>query len=105
MAGFPDFHIDIDKDLDLRLKDNKALKAAALEAANKIADIARETAPVETGDYRDGIIVQATPRGARVLASSNKSAWIEFGVPANNEPAKFNLRNAAKAAGYDFEKH
>lgn len=81
-----------------------AIATSSMEAAEKIADIARHTAPVESGDYEAGIIVQKTKTGARVFASDYKSAWIEFGVPSEGQPARFNLRRAVEAAGYRFKK-
>lgn len=80
------------------------IDTSAREAAEKIAAMAQDMAPVVSGDYKAGIIVQKTKSGYRVFASDPKSAWIEFGVPSDNEPAKFVLRRATEAAGYSFAK-
>jgi hypothetical protein len=75
-----------------------------MQAAEQVAGIARSTAPVATGLYASSIEVQKTKTGARVFAADQKSAWIEFGVPGRNQPARFVLRNAAEAAGLSFKK-
>ena len=76
----------------------------AMEIATAIAAEARATAPVVTGNYRDGIVVQATKHGARVLASDQKSTWVEFGIPSRGVAPQFVLRNAAESLGYKFKK-
>ena len=75
------------------------------EACNKIAEIAREIAPVVTGAYRDGIIVQKSNTGSgvwRVFASDQKSSWVEYGT--STEPGQFIMRTATQIAGYSFHK-
>ena len=99
-----DLHLELDPDVDDKVGKMPELRANSKDAADQIADIARGTAPVETGEYVDGIQVQETKSGARVFASDYKSAWIEFGVPSQGQPAHFNLRKAAEAAGYKFRK-
>jgi len=84
--------------------DMAEVKSAAMDAARKVAAIAQSNAPRESGDYAGGIEVQETPHGARVFASDPKSAFIEFGVPGRNQPARWILRNAAIAAGLKFTK-
>lgn len=68
------------------------LKEAAAAAADKAGDLA----PVDDGDYRDGIkvAVGADERGvlARVNATDFKSHWIEFGTI--DTPAFAPLRRA-----------
>lgn len=86
------------------VQEQVAAGGVAMEVANEIAAYAIGAAPVVTGRYRDGIIVQETKRGARVLASDQKSSWIEFGNPKRNQPARFILRNAVEALGYTFKK-
>jgi hypothetical protein len=90
--------------LDSDLADFIARGDTSLQIAEKIAEVARATAPVETGRYRDGITAEKTSRGARVIASDNKSSWIEFGIPSHNQPAQFILRRAVDACGLKFEK-
>ena len=74
----------------------------ALVMAGKIAALAKAIAPVETGRYRDGIKFEKTPLGARVIATDQKSTWIEFGIPSRNHEAHFVLRRAAEAVGLKF---
>lgn len=104
-ADMTDLHISIDDDIDEKVLQVPEVKETAFDVAQKVASIAKDTAPRgDTGDYADGITVQKTKTGARVFASDYKSAWVEFGVPNRNIPAKFNLRNAAKSAGLKFRK-
>lgn len=74
----------------------------ALVMAGKIAALAKAIAPVDTGRYRDGIKFEKTMLGARVIATDNKSTWIEFGIPSRNQEAHFVLRRAAEAVGLKF---
>ena len=74
----------------------------ALQMAEKVRDLAKAMAPVDTGQYRDGIQAQKTALGARVIATDQKSAWIEFGIPSRNHEAQFILRRAADAVGLKF---
>lgn len=99
-----DITIDLVPELDEQVLQMVEVKDSAYQAAEKVADIAIATAPVVSGDYRDGIEVQVTKSGARVFASDPKSAFVEFGVPSQGEPAQFNLRRAAEAAGLKFTK-
>lgn len=104
IADAEDVHIDIDDDIDEKVADIPEVKETAFDVAERVAEIARTTAPVLSGDYAAGIEAQKTKKGARVFASDFKSAWIEFGVPSRGIPATWNLRNAARAAGLKFRK-
>lgn len=99
-----DFKVEIDGDIDDKVRKLPEVTASAKEAVDKIAGIARDTAPDVTGDYKAGIVTQQTRNGWRVLASDPKSAWVEFGVPSHNQPPQFILRRATEAAGYKFKK-
>lgn len=59
------------------------------ERAEQAAAIARDLAPVESGDYRNGIEAD----GNMLNATDWKSHWIEWGSEHN--PAHAVLRNAA----------
>ncbi len=98
------FNIQVDGDIDVRALGAEGLQDKAMEMANRIVDIAHGTAPVESGDYAASIVAEKTKHGARVYAGDYKSAWIEFGVPSQGQPARFNLRRAVEAAGYSFRK-
>jgi hypothetical protein len=99
-----DIRIELDGDIEDKVRKLPEVKSAAREAVDKIAAIARETAPVVLGDYKAGIITQETRTGWRVQASDQKSAWVEFGIPSHNQPPQFILRRAAEAAGFKFSK-
>ena len=99
-----DVVVTLDPDLNAAVALLVGQMGAAVPIAEKIAEAARALAPVVLGNYRDGIVVQATRTGARVLASDQKSSWIEFGIPSHNQPAQFVLRRAVDACGLKFKK-
>ena len=96
--------ITLRSDLDSEVLNLVAKGDTALQIAEKLAEVAKAMAPVNTGAYRDGIIAQRTDGGARVYASDNKSSWIEFGIPSRGQPAHFILRRAADILGLKFQK-
>ena len=96
--------VDLDPDLDEKLNKMIAEGGKPLEIAEAIASAARADAPVVSGAYRDGISAMKTPHGARVVASDNKSSWIEFGIPSRNVPPQFILRRAVDSLGLKFKK-
>lgn len=76
-----------------------ALKAVAEEAASN----ARAIAPEDSGDYIDGIGVDAGVEGGKALARINAddpaSGYIEFGT--EDTPTFAPLRRGAEAAGFE----
>lgn len=81
-----------------------AVVAHVAEAAMNIAETAKALAPVDEGDYRDGIeaiwgIEDGTAIG-RVNANWFTSHWIEWGT--NDTPTFAVITRAAEAAGYTF---
>jgi len=96
--------VDLDPDLDAKLADMIAKGDKPLEIAEMIASAARADAPVVSGLYAAGISAMKTPHGARVVASDNKSSWIEFGIPSQNQPPQFILRRAVDSLGLKFSK-
>ena len=99
-----DVVVNLEPGLAEKIMDMLGVRSAAMSAARKIASIAQGTAPHDSGDYAAGISAEETPHGARVVASDPKSAFIEFGVPGRNQPARWILRNAAVSAGLKFTK-
>ncbi len=100
-----DVTVDLVPDLDAKVAHLPEVLTSSKDVAEEVAKIARSTAPHgETGDYANSITVEKTKSGARVFAADKKSAWIEFGVPGRNQPARWILRNAAIAAGLKFVK-
>ena len=91
-------------DLDDKVNKMIAEGGTPLQIAEQIAAAARANAPVLSGSYKAGISAMKTPHGARVIASDEKSSWVEFGIPSQNQPAQFNLRRAVDATGYKFKK-
>jgi len=78
----------------------------AQDAAEQIAERAREMAPVDTGNYRDGIRAERSNKQTsgvwRVVATDQKSSWVEFGT--FKDPGQFVLRQAAESLGFKFVK-
>ena len=99
-----DFHVEIDGDIDDKVRKFPEVHASAKEAVDIIANAARDIAPVVLGDYKAGIVTQETKSGWRVLAADQKSAWVEFGIPSHNQPPQFVLRRAVEASGFKFKK-
>jgi hypothetical protein len=99
-----DVSFEPDQDLNENLHRMPEIQTSARTIAAEIAAAAREIAPVVDGNYRDGILIQETRSGWRVLASDQKSSWVEFGIPSRGQPAHFTLRRAVEAAGYKFKK-
>lgn len=99
-----DIRIAIDPNLDQKVHEMPEIQVAATDVAERIATVARSTAPVQTGRYAAGIQVEDFKGGARVIATDQKSSWIEFGVPSQGQPARWTLRNAAASLGLKFRK-
>lgn len=70
-------------------------------AAKTIADKATELAPVDDGEFRDGITSTTVVEGGRVkgraMATDWRSGWIEFGT--SRTPAHATFRRACDALG------
>ena len=96
--------VSLDPDLDDKVNKMIAEGGTPLQIAEQIAAVARANAPVLSGKYAAGISAAKTPHGARVIASDEKSSWVEFGIPSQGQPAQFNLRRAVDATGHKFSK-
>lgn len=96
--------IEVEDNIDEKVQKLPEIKTTSKEIAEQIAAIAREIAPHQDGDYAAGIEVQETKTGHRVIATDQKSAWVEFGIPSHNQPAHWTLRTAVVQAGYKFKK-
>ena len=98
------YSVHIDMNCDAKVKAMVAKGDTPLQIAEKIASAARADAPVVTGRYRDGIHAKKTLHGAAVIASDNKSSWVEFGIPSHNQAPQFILRRAVDSLGLKFRK-
>lgn len=98
-----DENITLNTNLEKELHQHPSVTAGSRAVAVAIADRAREMAPVQSGSYRDGIIVDPpNAKGvARVHATDNKSSWVEFGT--STQPGQFTIRNAVESLGYKFK--
>lgn len=99
-----DVTFEADRDLIENLHKMPEIQTSTKTIASEIAAAAREIAPVQDGNYKAGILIQETRSGWRVLASDQKSSWVEFGIPSRGQPAQFVLRRAVEMAGYKFKK-
>jgi len=113
-----DMQVDINPSCDELMRTFPSVDVSVQEAANQIAETARQLAANHrlTGRYAAGIVVQKSNRpksgGYRVLSQDPKSSWMEFGIPGrvdwhgNPKPVKgyFIMRNAVEANGYLFSK-
>jgi hypothetical protein len=99
-----DVEVTLDSNLESKLHKFPAVQASARASVVAIAERAKAMAPVQTGAYRDGIIVNApNEKGvARVLSTDQKSSWVEFGTA--NQPGQFIIRSAAQSLGFKFVK-
>lgn len=74
-------------DIDAAMEDDEVLDYK-LAVAKQAVDYAKSIAPVDEGDYRDGIRVgRFGNTGVMVEFSDYKSHWIEFGSVHNPESA------------------
>jgi hypothetical protein len=94
--------VNIAEGFELALLENLTVQEAALQAATAIAQRARETAPVDTGTYRDSIVVERFRGGARVVSDDPVGHLLEFGAPHRSLPARYVFRNAAAGLGFRF---
>lgn len=96
--------IEIKSNLNQELKKFPFVTSKTEGIVMAIAERAREMAPVESGAYRDGIqINRVNDKGvARVVATDQKSSWIEFGNV--HQPGYFVIRSAAESLGLTFSK-
>lgn len=68
--------------------------------ADRVVQAAKQTAPVDTGRYRDSIHTEDGPDASLlVVASAPYALYIEHGTRVRNHPARFVLTNALDAAG------
>lgn len=79
MAKLSDF---IDQaDIDDYLENSPEILNGKLELAEKVANYARSIAPVDSGDYRDGIKVRRYGRtGVGVVFTADHSHLVEYGT-------------------------
>lgn len=100
--------ISLDPHLQEKLHTFPTVSTNTQKAAEQIAEMAKDLSMEHylTGRYREGIIVNKPTlesRGvARVLATDQKSSWMEFGN--YQHPGYMILRNAVELCGYSFKK-
>lgn len=83
------------------LKAERSYVEGMAAAAAPAAQNARDIAPVDEGDYRDGIRVTIDGDEVRIDAMDWKSGFIEYGT--EDTPVFAPLRRGAEAAGLKFK--
>jgi hypothetical protein len=98
-----DDQVTIHGDFSEKLHQFPVVQAGTRAIAVAIAERAREMAPVESGDYKNGIVVDPPNKKgvARVYSQDPKSSWIEFGT--SQQPGLFVIRSATESLGYKFK--
>lgn len=85
MAELEDF---IEDDLiEVALEIDANVIADKLEFANEVREYWQAIAPVDTGAYRDGIVVQRFGKDVYVTATSDDAGFVEYGTDRTPEYA------------------
>lgn len=77
-----------------------AVKQDMRARGRRVVQAAKDTAPVDTGEYRDSIHLE-DGEGAEVLivASADHAIYVEHGTRVPGHPAHHTLTNALDSAG------
>jgi hypothetical protein len=103
-SGYGEIKIELIPNVEKAVEEHVGKGDDAMKLAERVLKVAQSNAPRDTGLYARGLTVQKTKYGARVYATDQKSAWIEFGIPSRGIPAQFVLRRAAASLGLSFRK-
>ena len=68
-----------------------------VQVAHQAADVARGSAPVESGDYRDGIGVEISGDQVALVNNDDEAGYKEYGT--SDTPAHATMTNAARRFG------
>jgi hypothetical protein len=91
-------------DLEKQVTAMVAKTDTPMEMAEKVAAVARSTAPVLTGKYQSSIKAEKTKYGARVISKSPEASKVEFGAPNIGIQPRYIFRRAAESLGMKFWK-
>lgn len=72
--------------------------------AQNVAEVARATAPHDSGEYAASIAVERFKSGARVVAKTPYAGQIEFGSKNTSRTGQWILYRAAQSLGLKFRK-
>lgn len=68
-------------DIDAHLRDDPDIVAGKMELAQDAVDYAQSIAPVDDGDYRDGIVARRVGRsGVGIYFTAEHSSYVENGT-------------------------
>jgi len=94
-------NIEVDEAAIQALAATPAVKRDMRARGRRVVQSAKDTAPVDTGEYRDSIHLEDGPGDSEVLivASAGHSIYVEHGTRVPGHPAHNTLNNALDAAG------
>lgn len=98
-----DVNVTIDSNFQIEASGYKGVIDECEKVAQRVADVARATAPRSSGNYAASIVVQRFRNGARVLARAPYAAKVEFGLPGRRE-GQWVFYRAARSLGLNFKK-
>lgn len=95
--------IELRRGYPVILNNDPGVRAVLHIRAQAAALIAKGTAPVNTGDYKNSIKVREDLKGVSLVATDFKANWIEFGTVHTRAFAT--LRNAARKVATRLIEH
>lgn len=94
-------NIEVDEAAIQALAASPGVKRDMRARGRRVIRSAKDTAPVDTGEYRDSIHLEDGDEDGEVLvvASADHSIYVEHGTRVPGHPAHNTLSNALDAAG------
>jgi hypothetical protein len=99
-----DVNVNINSNFELEASGYKGVVDECESIAQQVADVARVTAPRNSGAYAASIGVEKFRSGARVVARVPYAGNIEFGTVGASRSGKWVFYRAAKSLGLKFKK-
>ncbi|MEU6058001.1 HK97 gp10 family phage protein [Streptomyces sp. NPDC047097] len=108
----PKIVVELDEEAIAGLVLDEAVQADLAARMDRVVDVAKATAPVDTGEFRDNIHRIATPDTdgtIHVDADAEHSVYVELGTRQTDRtgrlihPARHTLGHALDAAGGDHD--
>lgn len=99
-----DVNVNIDSNFELEASGYKGVVDECEGIAQQVADVARTTAPRNSGAYAASIAVEKFRSGARVVARVPYAGNIEFGSVGGSRSGRWIFYRAAQSLGLKFKK-
>lgn len=99
-----DVNVNIDSNFELEASGYRGVVDECEQVAQKIADVARATAPRQSGAYAASIGVEKFRSGARVIARVPYAGTVEFGSAGGARSGRWIFYRAAQSLGLKFRK-